>query len=61
MIKRYKVAGYWILSKREALALARARGLEVILKRVSRRYPDSWTDDYVVDVATGRETHSYDV
>jgi hypothetical protein len=52
MIVRYNVAGHWIVNASEAFALARARGLTEILKRVSRHYPDSWYDDYVVDVPT---------
>jgi len=60
MIIRYNVAGRWIANATEAIASARAKGIARILKRVSRRYPDSWYDDYVVEVATGVETHTYD-
>ena len=59
MIIRYNVSGRWFSNAAEAIALARAEGVTRILKRVSRRYPDSWYDDYVVDVATGHETHTY--
>lgn len=68
MITRYNVTGRWFrvygrndnLVKADALALAKREGLKTILKRVSRPFPDNWYDDYVVDVATGREVHSYD-
>ena len=60
MIIRYNVAGRWVANASEAIALARAEGIARILKRVSRQYPDSWYDDYVVEVATGVETHTYD-
>lgn len=59
MIIRYNVSGRWFANVADALALARLEGRDSILKRVSRRYPDSWYDDYVVDVATGCETHTY--
>lgn len=60
MITRYNVSGRWFAHASDALALAKLEGRKTILKRVSRRFPDSWYDDYVVEVATGREVHTYD-
>ena len=51
MIVRYFVDGRWYARVSDAMEVARSLGLARITKRVSHKFPNSWYDDFSVEVS----------